>query len=288
MIPEMQLQRPGALTGLRDPLVFMRYPFLALGARSEPIWHQGREGDHRFFLDVVPLDPQLGMATLADGAVLTFITTLLTHRLNLGEPLTEDIMIRPTALLRALGRDRGGHGLKLFAASVDRLGNTQVNTDLSSDGRRSHVFTLLEGVERAHGDAHGPWRLILPSFLIEQVAARRILQIDPAALRLRGLERRLYGWARAYAGGKAHDTWTLSLGRAHTRAASQDARRKFCHVLGSIVQRNRLPGFSLALNGRGPDANLTITRRLPGTSSSVLPLPATADALADPDDGVWI
>jgi plasmid replication initiation protein len=264
---------PGALTGLRTSILLLRFPFLALGPRTDPICFNGYDAGRPFFLTVSSSDPELGLATLRDGDILIYLITLLTNQHNLGAPLSSEFVLRPSAILRGLGRARGGRQHELLAASIARLAATHITTNVRGE---SAIFSPLEQVERrGNSTDDAPWRLWLSSFFIEEVTAKRILQFNPAALKLRGLERRLYEWGRARAGGAMYESWQIDLERAYAQAGSEDARRKFRHAIKHIVSRNPLPGFDLALDGPAARPRLVITR------ATDKPSPAPADQFAD-------
>lgn len=251
-------RRPGALTGLRASTTLLRFPVLALGPRHEPIHFRGFDGRTPIFVTVGAEEPGRGLATLADGDVLIYVATRLTHRLNRGEPLDAPLLVRPGAILRALGRPRGGRQHALLGDALMRLAGTTVSTNIGGTGR---LFNLLDAALPPASDGpQGAWTLA-SAFLSAEVAAHRILRFDPAALALRGLERRLYEWARVRAGGPVHSSWTITLERARDRAASQDAHRRFRHAVKRIVGLDRLPGFTLALEGPDLRPTLVITRR---------------------------
>lgn len=268
-------RRPGALTGLRASTTLLRFPVLALGPRQEPIHFRGFDGRNPVYLSVSADEPGRGLATLADGDVLIFVATLLTDRLNAGEPLDAPLLVRPGAILRALGRPRGGRQHALITEALARLAGTTVSTNIGGTGR---LFTLLDtAVPPTAERPHAAWTLA-SSFLAAEVAARRIVRIDPAALALHGLERRLYEWARVRAGGPAHSSWTITLERARDRAASQDAPRRFRHAVKRIVRLDRLPGFTLALQGPDLRPSLVITRRTDPVEPSISTSQAAPDA----------
>ncbi|MDP4006318.1 replication initiator protein A [Methylobacterium sp. NEAU K] len=255
-------RRSGALTGPRSFTVVERYPVLSLTAR-EP----GRTGPHggefrgiegglRFFLRTHPARIGDPLATLADGGVLTFVATLLTHRLNLQQSLAPPLIFTSAACLRALGRPVGGQQHRLLAAQIARLSNTVMSTDL----RGQHdCHRIIERAERVDGR----WQIDVSPFLTREVQEYRILQIDPCALDLRGLERRIYGWARTYCGGPT-GTYALPLKRAFVLSGSTDKPRRFRHALNAIVESNRLPGINLSLSGDGADTVLTLVRQEAG------------------------
>lgn len=288
--------RPGARLGLRVPLFLLRYPFVALARRTAPIQYKGMEGGRAFFLNVGANPPASGLPLHTDADILIAATTLLKDALDGGKPLPNPIRTTPLELLRMLGRPVGGSQRAQLEAALTRLTNTSVNTDLWPAG--GTLFSLIERVERPDGPS-GSYELYLPEFLLEEVRRARILSFAPAALRLHGLERCLYGWARAYAGGKAYDTWRIELRDAHDRACappgygdprrSGAALRQFKAALQQIALADRLPGFRLALEPRGKRLDLVLKRTTPAVAPADMP-PAPASSLNEnpavtlPDD----
>lgn len=289
--------RPGARYSLRAPLFLLRYPFVALARRAAPIHFESSEGGRAFYLTVGATSPASGLPIQTDADVVIAATTLLKDALDDYQPLPNPITLTPLALLRMLGRPTGGSQRAQLEAALTRLTNTSVNTDLWPSA--GTLFSLIERVERPDGP-HGPYELYLPEFLLEEVRRARILSFAPAALRLHGLERCLYGWARAYAGGKAYDSWAIELRDAHQRACAPPpyadprrrsaALRQFKATLQQIVAADRLPGFRLALEPRGKRLDLVLTRKTPvaGTSADMWPVstsaPIETSASGLPDD----
>ncbi|GEP06152.1 replication initiator protein A [Methylobacterium oxalidis] len=261
--------QPGAFRRLLAPLFLLRHPFLALGPRREPILYRGVEARQPFTLTVAVTSATSDLPTLVDGDILIYATTWLVRHLNAGEPLPEVLEVAPTTLLGALGRRLGGTQLVQLDAALSRLTDCSVATNLSPAA--GPIFSLIERVERPSGP-RGPYRLYLPAFLLAEVRAQRFRDFAPAALRLHGLERRVFGWGCAYASGKAYDSWTLTRDDAHRRAASEDKPRRFKAALGRIAAADRMPGFRLTADGVGRDTRFVLTRR---------PAPAFPDAACD-------
>lgn len=252
-------RRSGALTGLRSFTVMERYSVLGLTGR-EPCRtgsyggeFRGVEGGRKFFIGIYPAKKGVPLATLADAGALTFVATLLTHRLNLDQPLAPTLTFSSADCLRALGRPAGGHQHRLLAAQFARLANTVMSTDLRGQHDCERILTRAEHMA-------GQWHVDVSFLLAREVQEHRILQIDPRALHLRGLERRLYGWGRTYCGGPA-GSYTLALKRAFALSGSTDQPRRFRHALRTVVANNRVPGVDLSLSGDGADAALTLIRR---------------------------
>lgn len=278
MIAAPTARRPSALTCLRAPTVFLRHPFLALGPRRTPIFYRGWEKGRPFFLHVGAGDPDIGLATQADGDILVYVVTRLMDRLNSGVALEGPLTVQSGELLRGLGRDTGGRQHALLAAQIARLSATVISTDLRGT---SQYFNLISQVERVGGNGEG-WRLHPPAFLVEEVRARRILQINPAAVHLRGLERCVYGWARAHVGQSRTAHWDVPIDRAHTSAGSEDLRRRFRSAIRAIVERNRLPDYALICVTQDRSTCIRMTRRdASAPATAMLPDEAADDAGLD-------
>jgi hypothetical protein len=286
VIAPVHARRAGALTCLRAPTVLLRQPVLALGPRRDPIRYSGREKGKPFTLFVGPVDPCVGIATLSDGDVLIYAATKLTDRLNGGEALAEPLTVRSGDILRGLGRDGGGRQHRLLSNQLARLTNTVVATDI---GTTPCSFPLLETATRITGSGEPAWRLVLPTFLTEAVAGRRILQIDAEALVFRGLERRLYGLARAHVGRDPSGRWDMPLDRAYATCASEDLPRRFRSAVRVIAMRNRLPGYVLEIVVSNGVTVLRMTRR-PGRGKDFVASgnQETCDPVEPRADGIWL
>lgn len=287
MSPPDRLPPSGAFSGLRAPLFLLNYPFVALARRTAPIEYEGWAGGRGFTLTVAATSPAAGLPLHTDEDVLLVATTLLVRALDAGRPLPNPIHITPLALLRALGRPVGGAQRAQLDAALTRLVNTTVDTDLWPGWPR--LFSLIERVERPAGPG-GPYELHLPEILLAVVRAKHIRSFAPAALRLHGLERRLYGWARANAD-RSPDGWSIELRDAHQRACAPPlyadprrrgaALRQFKAALVGIAAADRLPGYRLTLEPRGERLELVLRPKVaPATDA-----PAAVSAAAGADIG---
>ncbi|GJD97699.1 replication initiator protein A [Methylobacterium iners] len=257
-----ELRRPGALTGLHTLKVFERYPFFALGGRTTPIHYKGRDHGRAFYLNVAGSAGH-GLPTLTDTSVLIFATTLLARPLNAGKPLPDVIDLVPVDFLRALGRPLGGGQYAQLDAAIQRLHHATILTDLFPNAGAG--TTLLDRIEPPAGRREA-YRLYLPQFLLDQVAAKQILAFDPAALSLHGLERRLFGWARAQVGVEGGKPRLISLREVHERAGVELADRERLKTslrqlkakLLRIAAADRIPGVRLRLQTDGKRTSLIL------------------------------
>lgn len=262
---------PNPTTDLRELVAFAKFPFAALSPRSTPLryrfWQRGRP----HFVEATPVDANIGLATVADLDVMIVVASYLTWHHNIdGAPYVGTLALRPAALLHALGKSTGGEQHRNLHAALTRLTNTEIATSLGGCG--DTTFRLLQ---RVHPPNHkGELTLEIDHWLWTEVRAERIVKIDPVALTLRGLERRLYSWARVHLGAVRNE-WRVSVPRAHAKIASLDALRKFRSRLALVALRNRLPHFLVALERNGQDTDLLLTRRAALTAAdNTLVLPA--------------
>lgn len=235
---------------LRELLVAAKYPLLAPEPRSTPLSFRGSEARIPFELTIRPQHAGIDVASLNDGALLLFVIGELSNRLNTGQDLSSELVVAPNTILRTLGRPSGGSQYESLVAAARRLANTLVSTNLVAGAERHpHTFCLLEAVILTPESTRAPWRLRVPEWILEQVRRRRFLKVAPAALRLHGLERRLYSWAHAHAGGRGYDTYPVSFAEARSKAGSTDLPRRFAYsmrrALKRIAAEDRIPGFTL-------------------------------------------
>lgn len=262
--------RPNPTTDLRELVALAKFPFAALSPRTTPLHYQFWQRDKPHFVHARSIDPDIGLATVADLDVMTVVASYLTwlHDHD-GAPYDGTLTLRPATILQTLGKSTGGAQHRDLRAALARLTNTEIRTTLGAHG--DTTLRLLTAVHPPNDK--GALTLDIDPWLWVEVQAERIVKIDPAAFTLRGLERRLYSWARVHLGAARND-WRLSVPRAHAKAASLDALRKFRSRLAAIADRNRLPHFRVALERDGQNTDLVFTRRAPVTAPpDILVLP---------------
>lgn len=243
---------------LREPVLFMRLPVAALSpGRTDDFLFETRAGGQVRRLTVSSATSAVsGHATVTDLDALIPLLGELTARQNEGQPLARRLPVRPSSVLRVLGRPRGGRQLHLLADAFVRLSNTQL---LIEDELGLRIFSPVECLERPPAGGSGPWHVTLASELLNEVAAGRVLKIDPAALRLTGLARRLYSLCRAWAGGR-DGLWRVDLGLLARLCAWQGTWRRFRRRIGELVAAQALPSFVLTLETRVTRSILVVMR----------------------------
>lgn len=252
-------------TDMRQLVMFAKYPIFATAPGQRRIEFKGRADDKPFYF-VVGTDEASYLPSLADSDVLIYVVSLLTAFLNRGDTPSTEVAFRPNDVLRFLGRHTGGRQRALLAASLRRLYRTDFvgNIPLGAIGNLP-PGTLIERFDWLEGEDL-PRTIHIPMWLVDQVRQNQILKIDPKSLRFRGLERRVYEWARVHASKALTSPWTIKVSYAWYKAAGQhkphssDGFRKFRFALRRLVERNALPDYRFSLSGTGADATLAIHR----------------------------
>ena len=226
----------------------MTWPFfsLAKSRRVRPI--DFRMGATRISVEAVP---EHGMATIWDADVLIWAASQLVQARDAGRPTSRLMATTPHEILTFTGRGTGKASYDRLKAALDRLQSTTVATSIRQQHqRRRHRFSWInEWRELAddRGRAFGI-ELILPDWFYAGVLDRAlILTIDRAYFALTGgLERWLYRLVRKH-GGRQSSGWSFDLDHLHLKSGVLSPRRRFAFELRGIVQRQALPGYSLAL-----------------------------------------
>lgn len=249
--------RPNPTADLRELVAFAKFPFASLAPRSTPIHYQFWQRGRAHFVHAKPINPNIGLATITDLDVMIVVASYLTWRHNHdGAPYNATLALPPATILQTLGKTTGGAQHRDLHAALARLANTEITTSLGAHGDTN--FRLLAAVHEPNDK--GTLTLDINPWLWSEVQAERIAKIDPVAFTLRGLERRLFSWARVHLGAVG-TAWRISVARAHATIGSQDALRKFRSRLAAIAERNRLPHFLVTLERDGQNTDLVLTRR---------------------------
>lgn len=234
---------------MRQLSVLAKLPLVATAPGTQSIKSVLKEHgvDYHF---ATSADGHDSMATLADADVLIYAASVIAAAKNAGADLSPVIPFRPTPILRFLGRPLGGRQNVLLQAAVYRLHNTTISSNYNAGGCVVPTFDTLisridyaEGTRRIRSITVGDW-------FVDQIRLNLILKLDPASLKLRGLERRVYGWASAHVNRIAAEPWAIPLNYAWFKSGGQHQPespggfRKFRHAIRLLVARNALPGFN--------------------------------------------
>ncbi len=243
---------------IRLPVAVAKWPFLALGPQQAELTYEGTQGGRRVYVHLRAVDAAVGVATVNDIDIIAWATSIFMQLCDDGRPFPDTLELRPSELLRFGGRPSGGRQQHLLAASLDRLANTFVQTNISPGGG-PRDFKWIEIYAKPQS-RQGTWQVRFTSWLHEVVAHRQVLKVGTTVFKHRGLRRRLYLWACAHAGRGSYVSYSLQFADAYRRSGSHTPIRKFIYELRGAVARNDLPGFALAIKQHDDSEHLVMTR----------------------------
>ncbi|RAH95798.1 plasmid replication initiator protein [Acuticoccus sediminis] len=235
---------------LRDARETMERPFFSLGKRKRlrPIEYESDS----VWVKVEP-HQNYGMATIWDADVLIWAASVLMDMKNRGvNDIPNELHFQPYDLLKAIHRSTGGdHYLRLRDA-LSRLRSTTIRTNIRAPrGKRYAEFSWISEwtdlVDETTGESRG-MSIVLSQWFVQGVLQKGgVLAIDPAYFGITGgRERWLYRVARKHAGGAGVGGFAISLPTLFEKSGSEGPYRRFKYEMQKIVQRNELPGVTLA------------------------------------------
>ncbi|PZT89347.1 MAG: RepA replication protein [Citromicrobium sp.] len=238
----------GSDIAARDAQDLMAWPFFSLAKtkRVKPI--DFRMGEVAILVEATA---EHGMATIWDADVLIWVASQIVEARDAGKATSRLIAATPHEILTFTRRGTGKAGYERLKAALDRLQSTSIATSIRQAGarRRRRFSWINEWRERLddNGRALGI-EMIVPDWLYEGVLDRAlVLTIDPAYFALTGgLERWLYRIVRKH-GGKQKGGWSFDISHLHVKSGALSPLKRFAFEVRTIVRRQSLPGYSLAL-----------------------------------------
>ncbi|MBR0553508.1 replication initiator protein A [Stakelama marina] len=238
----------GSDIAARDAQDLMAWPFFSLAKtkRVKPI--DFRMGEVAILVEATA---EHGMATIWDADVLIWVASQIVEARDAGKATSRLIAATPHEILTFTRRGTGKAGYERLKAALDRLQSTSIATSIRQAGarRRRRFSWINEWRERLDdkGRALGI-EMIVPDWLYEGVLDRAlVLTIDPAYFALTGgLERWLYRIVRKH-GGKQKGGWSFDISHLHAKSGALSPLKRFAFEVRTIVRRQSLPGYSLAL-----------------------------------------
>ena len=238
----------GSDIAARDAQDLMAWPFFSLAKtkRVKPI--DFRMGEVAILVEATA---EHGMATIWDADVLIWVASQIVEARDAGKATSRLIAATPHEILTFTRRGTGKAGYERLKAALDRLQSTSIATSIRQAGarRRRRFSWINEWRERLddNGRALGI-EMIVPDWLYEGVLDRAlVLTIDPAYFALTGgLERWLYRIVRKH-GGKQKGGWSFDISHLHVKSGALSPLKRFAFEVRTIVRRQSLPGYNLAL-----------------------------------------
>ncbi len=239
----------GGEIAARDAQDLMAWPFFSLAKRKRVRPIDFRMGEVAILVEATA---EHGMATIWDADVLIWIASQIVEARDAGRPTSRLIAATPHEIMRFTQRSTGKIGYERLKAALDRLQSTSIATSIrQASARRRHRFSWInEWRERLDGRGRAMGiEMIIPDWFYEGVLDRAlVLTIDPAYFRLTGgLERWLYRIVRKH-GGRQTNGWSFDIEHLWLKSGSLSPLKRFAFEIRDIVQRQSLPGYTLALD----------------------------------------
>ncbi|MBB4096220.1 replication initiator protein A [Ochrobactrum pecoris] len=259
---QLELFRPcGGDIATRDAQDLMAWPFfsLAKSRRVTPI--DFRMGDISIRVEATA---EHGMATIWDADILIWAASQIVQARDNGLQTSRFMFATPYEILSFIGRTDSGLNYDRLKAALDRLQSTTVVTSIRQPSeRRRHRFSwIAEWKEQldAAGRPLGIELILADWFYAGVIDDALILTIDRAYFDLMGgLERWLYRLVRKHGGSQTWG-WSFDLEHLYLKSGSLSPFRRFRFELRTIVERQPLPGYHLAL-AENPDGRQRLTFR---------------------------
>ncbi|SFM04942.1 replication initiator protein A [Methylobacterium pseudosasicola] len=237
-----------------EAAVMLEFPFLALAeGRTEDIRFPDKSGDITL---LVTTERTKGMAFVSDVNILIWVITELRDRIRVRHEPRRDIVLSITRskLLRYIGKGPGGAQHEDLASTLERLCATRVETNLPFEvtGRKVLTFWLLERCEPDDTDPTEPgWAITPPDWLIDVVEQDLIVRIHPDSMKLHGIPRCVYRYARARVRDALFSFVDLDPARAIDRFGSTASvptmRDKLRRLVGDLERTKALRSGKAAL-----------------------------------------
>ena len=262
-------------TSFRSDREIMSNPFFTLGKHPRRTGWERRwvdeEGQQVFIRNSPGED---GCPTMWDQDILSYLQTLITTRINQGEPVSKRIQFNVHDCLIAIRRGIGGTEYRGFHASLKRLKGTTVFTNITSgDVIRDGGFGWLQTFDILRDKTSGKMlacEIELCDWVFNaMVREQRYLQFDAEYFSLEsGLERKLYQIIRRHLGN--FSGWHIALDKLYVKTGSESEQKRFNYEIRQVVERDAFPLWSLQLStdSRGPQFGGTVVppkpnRRVP-------------------------
>jgi len=241
----------------RDQKDTMERPFFSLSKskRMKPIEYVN-ENDG-IFVTVQP-HQDYGMATIWDADILIWAASVLCDMKNRGtNDIPRELKFQPHDLLRAISRSTGGRDYAQLRDALERLKTTAVTTNIRVlRGKKNVMFSWIDGwedlIDAQTKESRGMSLTVSDWFYKGVTEDGGVLSIDSAYFGISGgRERWLYRVARKHAGGNGAAGFAISMPVLFEKSGAEGTYRRFKFEILRIIQRNDLPGFSLAVRTEG-------------------------------------
>lgn len=206
------------------------------------------------FIEITP--SVKGLATIHDRDILIFCISQIMSALNNGQKVSQTVRFAAADLLAATNRPNGGESYDRLRQALERLGGTQISTNISTGSEEIlDIFTIIDRARIVRETRDGRMQEIeitLSDWVFNAINAREVLTLSRDYFRLRRpLERRLYEIARKHCG--VQREWKIGLDKLRIKCGSASSVKEFRRLVGGIIDKDRefshIPDYSIEFDG---------------------------------------
>lgn len=232
----------------RETRETMELPFLSLSKR--PRFQAIRYTSPKGIEVTVSGGEPHGIASIFDWDLVIWLMSQIRHAVNNGQEVSRKIRFSRWAFLKSVRRHTGGDEYRRLEASIARLKNTTVTTNIRAKQRRTVMFNWFEyvDIERDEKGRLQNATVVLPEWLFEAVCDHKlVLTLHPDYFLLTGgIERWLYRIVRKGAG-KQLNGWDWKLRALHERSGSTQSYKYFARDVRKLIAEGTLLDYELSL-----------------------------------------
>lgn len=232
----------------KGDMLTMEHPIFSLSKRRDVRKWTYKNGEN--WIEVTPSAD--GRATIHDKDVLMYCISQIVEGINRGREVSRKVRIVAYDFFRATHRDTGGKSYEALHDALARLRGTTFKTNITVGGtRRRGVFGLVDDAEIIERDGKGRMagiEVTLSKQLFEAAKRMEVLSYNPGYFDLSSAnDRRMYELARKHCG--RQPTWSISMDKLYIKFGSTAARKEWNRMVSRMVAADRLPDYSLMLEG---------------------------------------
>lgn len=235
---------------VKDDLASMEFPFFSLSKKPDTKIREYINSTSKKRIRITP--SVLGAATVFDKDLLLYIGSRIIEDRKSGLEVSRTVKINTYTFLIETQRNPSGNAYQSIINILRRLKGTNIETNIITGGiEQTKGFSLIENYQVTQ---HGRNRksileviVTISEWLYNALLHYQVLTIDRHYFQLsQPLERRLYELARKHLGNKI--IWKCDIEILRQKSGTIQTLRHFRSEIRSIIKRNTLPDYHLALD----------------------------------------
>lgn len=235
----------------KGDMASMEHPVFSISTKPDLKPRRYENGNN--FIEINP--SVKGLATIHDRDVLIFCISQIMAALNEGKEVSQTVRFAASDLLTATNRPNGGESYERLKQALERLGGTQISTNITTGGTEQlDIFTIIDKARIVRKTRDGRMQEIeitLSDWVFNAIQAKEVLTLSRDYFRLRRpLERRLYEIARKHCG--VQPEWKIGLEKLRVKCGSASSLKEFRRLVGGIAEKDRqfshMPDYSIDLD----------------------------------------